>query len=143
MGNIITFITIIWCLLLPFWSFHPEFIDEDKIFSEIQLEGVPSWHLDNKLTTKENLKVLNLIKTLEVRRLSSGSSTYLTQDNFIIYSRSKENFANLYTIVINPEEQIGKIIKSGSDKFYVFEINQEKIDTLQNIFNEYYQLAFD
>jgi len=84
-----------------------------------------------------------LIKTLEVRRLSSGSSTYLTQDNFIIYSRSKENFANLYTIVINPEEQIGKIIKSGSDKFYVFEINQEKIDTLQNIFNEYYQLAFD
>lgn len=123
--------------------FNPEFIDEEKMFSQIALEYVPSWNANNKLTENENSKILNLIKGLEVRRLSRGTSSYLTQDRLIIYLRDRKRYMNLYTIVINPDEQTGKILKSGSDKSYIFEINEEKIDMIQKIFDEYYELAFD
>jgi hypothetical protein len=172
MANIITFTTIIAIFILFFqifdqgfknsikfillliifgigvWyyyyvPFNPEFIDEEKMFSEIELEYVPSWNADNRLTENENSKIINLIKGLEVRRLSSGSSPYLTQDRLIIYFRDRKRYMNLYTIVINPDEQTGKILKSGSDKSYIFEIDQQKIDVIRKIFDEYYQLAFD
>jgi len=123
--------------------FHPEFIDEEKMFSEITLEYVPSWNTNNQLTEKENSKVLNLIKGLEVRRLSSGSAAYSIQDNLVIDLRDRKRFMTLYTIVINPDQKTGKILKSGSDQSYIFEIEEETIDIIQKIFDEYYQLAFD
>jgi hypothetical protein len=172
MANIITFITIIVIFLLFFlifdqgikksikpvlilvilgigvWyyyymPFHLKFLDEEELFSQIELEYVPSWNANNKLTADENSKILNLIKGLEVRRLSRGTSSYLTQDRLIIYLRDRKRYMNVYTIVINPDQQTGKILKSGSDKSYIFEIKQEKIDVIQKIFDEYYQLAFD
>ena len=123
--------------------FHPKFIDEGKMFSEITLEYVPSWNTNNQLTEKENSKVLNLIKGLEVRRLSSGSAAYSIQDNLVIDLRDRKRFMTLYTIVINPDQKTGKILKSGSDQSYIFEIEEETIDIIQKIFDEYYQLAFD
>lgn len=126
-----------------YMPFHPEFIDEEKMFSQLELEYVPSWNANNKLTEEENSKIINLIKGLEVRRLSRGTSSYLTQDRLIIYFRDRERYMNLYTIVINPDEASGKILKSGSDKSYIFEIKQEKVEVIQEIFDEYYQLAFD
>ena len=123
--------------------FNPEFIDEEKMFSEITLEYVPSWNTNNQLTEKENSKVLNLIKGLEVRRLSSGSAAYSIQDNLVIDLRDRKRFMTLYTIVINPDQKTGKILKSGSDQSYIFEIEEETIDIIQKIFDEYYQLAFD
>lgn len=122
--------------------FHPEFIDKEKMFSQIELEYVPSWTGNNRLTEDENSKILNLIKGLEVKRLSSGAGAYLTQDRLIIYLRDRKRYMNVYTIVINPDEQTGKILKSGSDQSYIFEIEQEKINIIQQIFDEYYQLAF-
>ena len=171
-GNIITFITIITIFFLLFllmdqgnkksiksivlllifligvWfyyfrPFYPTFLVKEKMFSEIELEQVPSWHLYNKLTEEENNEVLSLIKAIKVRRLPSGISSYSTRDNLVIFIRDRKKYMNLYTIVINPDEKTGRILKSASDKSYIFEINQEKIDALQNIFNEYYQLAFD
>jgi hypothetical protein len=122
--------------------FHPKFIDEEKMFSEITLEYVPSWNTNNQLTEKENSKVLNIIQGLEVRRLSSGSAAYSIQDNLVIDLRDRERFMTLYTIVINPDQKTGKILKSGSDQSYIFEIEKENIDMIQQIFDEYYQLAF-
>lgn len=123
--------------------FHPNFIEEEKMFSEITLEYVPSWNTDNQLTEKENSKVLDLIKGLKVRRLSSGSAAYSIQDNLVIELRDRKRFMTLYTIIINPDQKTGKILKSGSDQSYIFEIEKEKIDMIQKIFDEYYQLAFD
>lgn len=126
-----------------FVPINADFINSNQMRARIELENIPSWQTNYRLTTEENESILKTLGGLEVKRLSGDNHSYYSNDSFVILIEDLNNFANLYTVIINPEFKTGKIVMSGSKRSYTFEIQQKELDIISEIFNEYKTIAFE
>ena len=124
-------------------SISPDLLIDQDLYAMVELERVPSWQRNYRLSKEENSRILNILRNVELRNVATSGFTYLPSEKvYSVHLHNELNNRPEYSVLINEAQNFGKILKTDGRKSFVFEILDKDMIYIEQLFEKYQDLAF-
>lgn len=144
LGILFLFIIFLAFASYDYLFFIPDLEINQDLYAMVELERVPSWQRDYRLSREENSRILNILRNVELRYVATSGFIYQPSEKiYSFYLNNELNNRPEYSVLINEAQNFGRILKTDGRKSFVFEILDKDMIYIDDLFKKYHDLAFE
>jgi hypothetical protein len=144
LGILLLFIIFLVFASYDYLFFVPDLEINQDLYAMVELERVPSWQRDYRLSREESSRILNILRNVELRNVATSGFTYLPSEKvYSVHLHNELNNRPEYSVLINETQNFGRILKTDGRKAFVFEILDKDMIYIDELFKKYHDLAFE
>jgi len=144
LGILLLVIVVLALGSFDYFTFIPDLVFDHDLYAIVELERVPSWQRDYRLSKEENSRILNILKNVKLSSIATSDFKYQSSDKvYSIHLNNELNNRPEYSVLISENQSLGRIFKTDAPKPYIFEIANKDMIYINQLFEKYHDLAFE